>query len=364
MEDIEGQETQAEPSLRDSLIAATEAVETPPADETPPSPADETPPAEPRSETKGAAQEEKQGLQRDGKGKFQKKEGEQPPPVEDATQLPKGRAPSSWRPALREKWTALPTEVQQEVLKREKEISQGFNEIGEVKKFRDTFMQTINPYSHIFQAEGGQPLKTINDLLQTANTLYSGAPMQKAQTVASMIKNFGIDIQMLDNLLSGQAPAQGGQQGGQSAMGGPDVSRLVQQAVQQALAPMLQGQQAQAQQQEQDAQSAIEEFAQDPANEFFDDVKDAMADIFEGAAKRGQKMDLSTAYQRAILTHSDIADIVAQRRFTEKSSAATAVAQAARRKAVSITGAPARVSAAPTDTIRGALENAIETLGA
>jgi len=362
-------ETDSPPSLRDSILAATEQSEAPPeseakeqepADKAPPS---ETPPAEEsKSETKGAKDEEKQGLQRDGKGKFQKGTKEEPPPQDEAAQLPKSRAPSSWRPALREKWAALPAEVQQEVLKREREIGQGFNEVGEVKKFRDSFLQTINPYQNIFQAEGNQPLKTINDLLQTASVLYNGGAMQKAQTVAQMIKSFGIDLQILDGILSGQP-----QQAGNAAPGmnsNTDIARLVQNAVQSALAPVLQGQQEAARLEEQNAVSAIDTFALDPKNEFFEDVKNEMADLLEMAAKRGQKMDLSTAYNRAILTHSDIADIVAQRKLQEKAAVASSAAAAARKRAVSITGAPARESAASGNSIRDALNTAIDTLGA
>ena len=368
-DEVETQEQ--EPSLRDAIVAATEQSETPEALESAESPvaavaeAGEVP--EVKSETKGAQEEQKQGLERDGKGKFQKKSpaSQETAPTEEATQLAKSRAPSSWRPALREKWTALPAEVQAEVLKREREIGQGFNEIGEIKKFRDSFLQTINPYQNIFQAEGGQPMQTITNLLQTAGVLYNGAPMQKAQTVAQMIKSFGIDVRMLDELLSGQPPTQGQGQGTGGGMnGGPDISRLVQNAVQSALAPVLRGQQEAAQREEEDAVSAIDQFAQDPKNEFFEDVKDEMADLLEMAAKRGQKMDLSTAYNRAILAHSDIADIVSQRKLQERTSAASSAAAAARRKAVSITGAPANESANPGNSIRDALNNAIETLGA
>ncbi|MCJ7432755.1 MAG: hypothetical protein MUO77_04640 [Anaerolineales bacterium] len=289
---------QEAPSLRDSIVAATDQAEST-ADLEPKVlvPADKTAAEleiteEPKSETKGAKDEEKQGLQRDGKGKFQKGTKEELPPQDEATQLPKSRAPSSWRPALREKWAALPAEVQQEVLKREREIGQGFNEVGEVKKFRDSFLQTINPYQNIFQAEGNQPLKTINDLLQTASVLYNGGAMQKAQTVAQMIRSFGIDLQILDGILSGQ-PQQAGATGGTSPgmNNGSDISRLVQMAVQSALQPMLQGQQEAAKREEQDALSVIDTFATDAKNEFFDDVKDDMADLLELAAKRGQKMD-------------------------------------------------------------------------
>ena len=390
----EGQEVK-ELSLRDTLEASIASQETDdgtqetaapadgavarstPAPDKQPQPADDA-----ASETEGAKVEAKAGLKRDAKGRILPKEGVLPaaeekpavkgkevkPEEEEQPQLAKSKAPSSWRPAMREKWAGLPADVQSEIIKREREIGQGFNEIGEIKKFRDSFLGTINPYAHVFASEGNQPLKTINDLLRTASVFYSGAPMQKAQTMAAMIQNFGIDIQLLDNILSGasgQATGQQGQQGGRAVQGGPDLSQLVQQAVQNALAPVLQGQQQAAAREEQQASQSIEDFANDPKNEFFEDVKDTMADILEAAAKRGTQMDLSTAYNRAILAHNDIADVVADRRLKEKTAVAHQAAQSARRKAVSISGAPAlETSSSSGNSIRDSINSAIEQLGA
>lgn len=332
-DEVEGTATET-PSLRDTISQAMDQAE------------EST--EEIGSETEGAKQEAKQGLERDAEGKLKPKDEAQKDEEgkdeegknETAEAKPKDeqprpvRAPGTWRPALREKFAKLDPDVQQEILKREREIHQGFNEVGEVKKFRDHFLGTVNQYSNVINAEGGRPLETIHNLLKTANVLYAGTPIQKAQTVAAIIKNFGIDITTLDEELSGMAQGQPRPQTAQ-----PDIATLVQQQIQAALAPMVQQRD---QQVTQSAQEELDEFASNPENEFFEDVKETMADILEAATARGTKMDLQTAYRRAILAHNDIADVVARRQLSKQTTGLNSQAQAKKKKSVSLSGAPDR----------------------
>ena len=290
--------------------------------------------------------------------------GEKPKEPETKAETPekpevgKLRAPGSWTPAAREKWGTLPAEVQREVLKRERDIANGFTEIGRIKQFGQDMQGLWTPFQGIIAAEGGDAMKMTRDLFITAASLYNGSPAQKVQTVAGIIKNFGIDIAMLDSALAGEIPAGGAPQT-------PNVNAQVQSAVQQALAPILQTQQQHAAVQEQEAQSEIDRFAQDPAHEFFDDVKDTMADLMEVATKRGQQMDLQSAYNRAILMHEDIAKIVQERSARQKAAAVSTAAAAARKKAVSVTGgAPATTTVAGSEntSLRADLESAISSL--
>ena len=334
-----------EPSLRDSIDAAFETVDPPEENVVEAKPA-----VEGSSETEGEVVEGKVGLERDEKGRIVAKETsvdvEAPPAkIEE-------KAPHSWSPALREKWAELPTEVKERVIAREREIATGFNEIGDVKKFRDQFLGTVNPYNHVFQAEGNEPLRTIDNLLKTAGTLYTGSSHQKAATVAAIIKNFSIDIATLDAMLSNSEVPQ--------ERSGQDINSIVQQAVNAALAPQRQREQASADQSAKEREEEVSTFANDPKNDFFTDVKDTMADLMEAAANRGQKMSLQTAYSRAILAHNDIAQIVAERQLRSKSVEATAAAKAAKAKASRIRGNPSRESNPSGDSLRDALDAAIE----
>jgi hypothetical protein len=131
--------------------------------------------------------------------------------------------------------------------------------------------------------------------------------------------------------------------------------------VQEAVAPFARGGEERI---TREADNDVMAFADDPANEFFDDVKDTMADLLEVSAKQGKQMDLPTAYKRATMMHSEIADVIADRQLREKAAAKSAAALKAKKRAVSVTGAPARELATggrPVgNDLRADLEAAIE----
>ena len=277
----------------------------------------------------------------------------------EAPPIPPKKAPSSWSPAQREKWGKLDADLQTQILKREREISTGFNEIHEVKKFRDNFLNTINPHQAVFAAEGNDPLRTVSNLLQTASTLYHGSAVGKAQTVAAVIKNFGVDLRMLDEILAGQTPSDQG--GGAQAFQPQQIQQLIQQGIQQALGPVFQHQQQREQQAEETIVNELTAFAEDSTNEFYEDVKMTMADILDLAANRNEKMSLQVAYNRAILMHSDIADLVQERKLREAAAKSTSAAQTARRVSRSISGSPTpSVPGANAASLRSAIEDAME----
>lgn len=267
------------------------------------------------------------------------------------------RAPGSWKPTARELWGKVPPQVQQEILRREKEINRGFSEVTQAKQFTENFNRTIQPHANMIAAEGGDPVKFVNNLLHTASALYYGAPMQKAQVVAGFIKTFGVDIQTLDSLLAGTMPANGGQPA-------TDQRTLIQAEVTKAISPLVQAFQTQRQEEDKSYQDLIEEFANDPQNEFFEDVKDTMADILEVAAKRGQKMTLQDAYARATMLDKGISEIISSRTLQKKADEASAAAAAARKKAVSVTGAPAKdlSSSSGSGSLRDDILNSLDSL--
>lgn len=257
-------------------------------------------------------------------------------PKQPESARPVTRAPGTWTVAAREKWAELPPEIQTEVLRREKDIANGFHEVGRIRQFGQDMQNVWSPYQAIIAAEGGDALGMTRNLFATAAALYHGTPIQKAGTVAQMIRTFGIDIGTLDSILAGEAPVVGTQNNGNGVA--PQVNAMVQQA----LAPFYQSQQAQAQAAEREINSEIEAFASDPKNEFFDDVKDIMADYMDLAAAQNKPLDLQTAYNRAILAHDDIAKVVQERATKQSAAVKSTAAAAARKRNVSVTGAPAR----------------------
>jgi serine/threonine protein phosphatase PrpC len=106
----------------------------------------------------------------------------------------------------------------------------------------------------------------------------------------------------------------------------------------------------------------IEAFGEDPANEFFEDVRADMADIIDLATQRGQKMSLKQAYDRAIMMNEEIADVVSQRKLAETIQQSQKPVQAAKRAAVSVTGAPTVGAAGgESGSLRDSILNAMDS---
>lgn len=258
--------------------------------------------------------------------------------------------PNTWKPGPREKWNELPEEIQAEVLRREHDFQRGLNEVAGVKNFQRNFEQVIQPFMPYIQATAhGNPLQSVHNVMTTAAQLHSGDSRQKAETVGDIIDQFGIDIAVLDEVLT--ARLQGG--GRRSAS---DHSNL-QQLIQQELAPIKQAFQGFQEQGKTGVQEEINEFA--GKAEFFDDVREDMADILELAAKRGQNMTLQEAYDRATMMRTDIADIIAQRKAKEQARSDTRVADEALGKAVSLESSTSATSSLPPPPEDASLEDAI-----
>lgn len=257
------------------------------------------------------------------------------------------KAPQSWKATVREHWSKLPTDVQAEVARREKEISVAMQESAESRKLADNFKQTVAPFEAMIRAEGADPIKAVGSLLQTAMALRTAPPAHKAQLVANMCKSFGVPIDLLDAAISGQMPTQ--------SQGAVDPSQLAAQIKADLMREMQQGRQQAAMQK---GAQEVEAFASKA--EFLDDVRHEVADLLEVSARRGQTLSLEDAYNRVVRTHPDISKVLQQREAAKQAANATASTQRARAAASSVRSQPATVQPAQSDdSIRAALEAAI-----
>jgi DNA-binding transcriptional MerR regulator len=259
---------------------------------------------------------------------------------------PTERAPESWRPATREHWTKLPPEVREEVMKRETEMNQFVQRTSTQRKIADQFIQTVQPYMGMIQSEGGNPLTAVQNLLQTAAFLRTGPSGQKATLVAKLVKDFGISIEDLDRALVGEKVPEA-----------PEDK--INQLLEQRLAPVnqllqqIQGvRQQRSQQVDQEVDTEIQQFAQDPTNEFFRDVYNEMADLVEIAARNGRSLSLKDAYDKSCMMSSSVQEVIRTRNASKKSASSSLAPR----------GAPAGGASSPDDSVRGDLERAFETL--
>jgi hypothetical protein len=273
---------------------------------------------------------------------------------EQARQHRIDRAPQSWKKEAKGEWNNLPLHIRQEVHKREAEITRVLNQTAPDRQLAEQFKTAISPYMAMIQSRGVNPIQATEFLMRADYTLSTAPKAERAKFMADLIKQYDIDVVALDAALVGQAPQQ-------SQQGGPDINAIVQQQLQQALAPIMQERQQQTQRQQQEVVQTVEDMAYDPKYPYFDEVRQDMADIMELSYKRGVAMSLDEAYTRATRMNPSTFEQMGKQVAISSANQQHQQAQRALKAASSVTGAPAAGGAHGNigdGSIRGALEAA------
>ena len=195
---------QAAPTVRESLEQAVETVtpEVIPAETAPV----ETPKVEaPVEETE--AQREERLRNKDGtfaKGKPEAKAVQAvPAPVPEKPKIP---MPSSWKKELAPHWDTLAPEVQANVVEREKQYQTGVSTYKSEADRAKSVMQSLGQFEPMLQKKGIQTDKWIQEMGVAHYLISEGSPQERVQAVARIIKNNGVDVNALGQLLAGQQP--------------------------------------------------------------------------------------------------------------------------------------------------------------
>ena len=282
-------------------------------------------------------------------------------PAAEQVQVPAGqhrvdRAPASWRKEAKGEWAAVPLHIRQEVHRRELEVNRALNEAAQARQTAEQFGKVVEPYMARIQSFGVSPQQAIGQLLQADYTLATASKTQRAQFMAKLCRDYDIDVAELD------AAIVAGMQGQTAQVNAPqfDVQALVQQQLQQALAPIYQQQQAENQRQQQVVDQTVEQMALDPQYPHFDAVREDMADIIDLAAKRGLYVSLDEAYSRAIAFNPQVNQM-------QQAQQQNLQAQRAKAASRSVTGSPAAGGSnefTGDGSLRGSLEAAFANLRA
>lgn len=257
-------------------------------------------------------------------GKFAKKE-----PEAEVTPEPAPRkAPSSWKPAAQEAFLKadrgepLTTEeiklLTQEAERRESDFHKGVSEFKSHSERAKAYDAAIAPYQQHLQSLGVDAPTAINALMRADMTLRTSDPVTKAQYFAQLAKEYGIDLNQV------QEPPQLD----------PQTQYLMNEL--QVLRNQQQMWQNQARQQEQAiAQEQLASFAT-PDRPHFDAVRNEMADLL----LTGKAKNLQEAYEKAVWSDPDIRQSLLdqQRAEAQKKALEQAQAQKARTAAVSVKG--------------------------
>lgn len=258
------------------------------------------------------------------------------------------RAPASWKKETKETWAALPLNVRQEIHRRENQINQAMAESARHREIAEQYNRVTAPYAARLQAFGG-PIQGVEKLLQAEYMLATGTKQQTAQYMAQLIKDYEVDLTALDTILSGQ----------QVQPQAPDISALVNQQVQQALAPLYQQQSQRQQQIQQQADMTVEDMSVDPAYPFFDEVREDMADLIDLKAKKGVYLTLPEAYKMAVQLNPATAGQIQKQATMQTATQHHQQAQKAKIAASSVAGTPGS-SGTQVNVGDGSLRGAIE----
>jgi len=319
--------------LRESLENAIDNFE-PAAETVPEVVADETPAVEEQTAAERA---------RDEKGRFSRKDepAAEPEAENAAPQVEARQSPKSWKKEVAEKyWNSIDPELQEEILRREEAVSQGFDRYKSDAQYASELKQVLEPFNGYFEQLGVNAPGAINHLLNTEYRLRNGSPYEKAQTFMQLANAYGVNI-------------------GELATQNPDPSFAMQNELAQLRGMYNQLIQTQQQSQEQQVLSEIEQFAQN--HQHLDEVRDDMALLLS----QGRASTLEDAYNKAIRLHDHLFNQVqsANRKSSEveRREQADRAAKAAKSAAVSVKGSRSGTpSGAPTGDLRSMLDQAFD----
>jgi hypothetical protein len=242
---------------------------------------------------------------------FQKAQGEkpaEPTKPEKPVDVPAAlapittKAPQAWKPESRDKFPTLPPDVQQEVLRRENEISTTLARTAEERRVANDFHTIASPYAAMYQARGTNAMVAAKELFNADYTLQTGTQQQKADLLTKLIKQYAVDLQTLDSTLAGVQSKE------------PAVDPAVEQRIRQMEQWAAQQQQQAQQSRETTLNSTIDKFASDPKNEFFNDVAPHMIALLNG----GAASTLEDAYDQACHANPNVRKTLTDREQANK----------------------------------------------
>lgn len=306
------------------------------------SPADDAePPTDPQPEGEPAAEEPevKAGAERDEHGRFKPKEAKEEtvesaePVAEQATEEekpqpdPYGLAPQYAGPAIKGKWSDLPPDVREEIVKRDREVHQTFTRFDEERNFGKQIKEIAKPYEALITSLGANVPTAVDYLLKTDFVLRTGTPEAKRSALLKAAQDYGIDLP------GAQEPAQ------TQPQANPDIEPL-----QQRIIRLEQERnndiQSRRDEEQRTIQGQIESFASRPENVYFQRVAPTMAALMQS----GQAESLEKAYEMAVYADPETRalHLAATRDAEERKRTGEKAAQAAkaRQASPSITGAP------------------------
>jgi hypothetical protein len=198
--------------------------------------------------------------------------------------------------------------------------------VGHKLRFSDDVSQALAPLTEKLQMNNVQPQEFVRDVFSTVTQLATGDMNTKAETIAAIIQSYGVDVRALDAVLSRR-------------MSAPPPDPRVVEAQQRAAfyeRQLHQQRESVGQQVASTASQTLTQFSADPKNEFFENVRDMMADLLES----GRSGNLQDAYTSAVWANPETRQILLQREAQTRAATNGGAARRARRASSAVHGAP------------------------
>lgn len=240
-------------------------------------------------------------------------------------------APQGWSLGAKAKWAELPPDIRAEISKRETDMHRFATKDDDERKFARSMYQAVSPYEAAFRSEGVSAPQYVANVLNVAYTLRTADPFTKAQTLATLAQQFGVDLKLLAPTTDGQSQ-------------NPELAALKQQYAelhnerQREKQERERAAQEARQREEQEVQQAISAFASDPAHKYIQ----AVAPVMGALLQSGQAQTMKEAYEMAVYARPDIrAQLQAEEKAKQDAERLSAQkAEEARRKGKSVRGGP------------------------
>ena len=284
---------------------------------------------------------------RDDKGRFKKAETTVQSEVSednatDTTENKPVRNPwASWKREAQSVLSALPPDTQRLIQEREEQFHKGIEQYKQDAYQGRTLNKALAPHMEYLNQVGVSPETAISTLINAEKILRTSDQQTKTQMFMKLAHDYGIDVNSLTNIPFDPYKYQLEQQ---------------LQAQQAQLAQIMQSRQIA---EEAQLGQTIEQFAQ--THEYFDEVRETMADLLD----KGLASDLNDAYSKAVRLNDDVFARTTQTNAqVNPVQRANNAAKAAKAAAVQVKGSPVGgMKPSEARTTEEAVRNAMAALG-
>lgn len=271
------------------------------------------------------------------------------------------KPPQSWKATEREKWAALPPEIQAVIDRREREIAKGMQEGATHRETAEAFRKTIAPYEPLMRARGIEPTRYVGELLQTAAALNTAPPERRAEIVAGLVQSFQVPpVKLVAGLINSGAVSIDAVNAALSQPQQPAPAEYRDPRFDAFMSDLQRAKQMKAQQENQALQQKVDAFSE--ANEFFGQVRARMAGIIDADPSLADNW--AEAYSQACWADPDVRATLQQREAAKAAENAQASTQRAKQAASSVKSKPAGdLTSHQPKTLREDIEAAIAAAG-